>query len=396
MCAVQDKHYLLTLFLICLWGCNMPQSNDLSHRQPIVIPPEYLQQQQVESQQDIFQLNSNLKQQLNSYFKNKQAANEAAYSILSFLLKNGNNSLSYQSTMTQTASQSYQNLTANCLSLSILAYSLAEHLGLKARFQKVHIPEYWALSKGVNLLTGHINLAINNQAKLNDNNVIYQRNKRLVIDFDPNSRQARFATSPLTKKRVTAMFYNNKGSEALLNKQFDLAFSYFEAAINIDPLFSATWGNLGVMFKQLDDLKQAERMYHYAIALNAKNNTAQGNLALLYKLTGREAEGDKLLAKLDKKRRSNPYYHLSLGNSEYVSGNYRKAISHYKKANAMSPSLHESHFGLARSYFLLNNISSTELHLRQALKKADFIHEQQRYNNKLIALKSLTVEANHY
>ena len=396
MSAVQGKHYLLAACLLSLSACSTTNNANLSVPIPIIDPPMQLQQQLVESEQQIFQLDHSLKQQLSAYVQTRKSADEIAYSVLSFLLTNGDNSLSYQSTSTQTASQSYQNLNANCLSLSILAYSLAEHLGLKARFQKVHIPEYWALNQGFNLLTGHINLAIDNKTKLKDSSLVYQRNQRLIIDFDPNSRQARFATSSLSKKRVTAMFYNNKGGEALVNKQFDLAYSYFKAAINTDSSFSASWGNLGVLFKQLGDLKQAEEMYRYAIALNADNNTAQGNLALLYKLTDRVAEGDKLLAELDRKRQTNPYYHISLGNSDYVSGDYTNAISHYKKANAMSPTLHESHFGLARSYFELNNITKAEFHLRKARKKADFVHEIQRYDNKLIALKSLTAKANHY
>jgi len=396
MSAVQGKHYLLAACLLSLSACSTTDNANISVPIPIIDPPMQLQQQLVESEQQIFQLDHSLKQQLSAYVQTRKSADEIAYSVLSFLLTNGDNSLSYQSTSTQTASQSYQNLNANCLSLSILAYSLAEHLGLKARFQKVHVPEYWALNQGFNLLTGHINLAIDNKTKLKDSSLVYQRNQRLIIDFDPNSRQARFATSSLSKKRVTAMFYNNKGGEALVNKQFDLAYSYFKAAINTDSSFSASWGNLGVLFKQLGDLKQAEEMYRYAIALNADNNTAQGNLALLYKLTDRVAEGDKLLAELDRKRQTNPYYHISLGNSDYVSGDYTNAISHYKKANAMSPTLHESHFGLARSYFELNNITKAEFHLRKARKKADFVHEIQRYDNKLIALKSLTAKANHY
>lgn len=396
MSAVQGKHYLLAVCLLSLSACSTTDNANISVPIPIIAPPMQLQQQLVESEQQIFQLDHSLKQQLSAYVQKNKSADKVAYSVLSFLLTNGDNSLSYQSTSTQTASQSYQNLSANCLSLTILAYSLAEHLGLKARFQKVYVPEYWALNQGFNLLTGHINLAIENKTKLKDSSLFYQRNQRLIIDFDPNSRQARFATSSLSKKRVTAMFYNNKGGEALVNKQFDLAYSYFKAAINTDSSFSASWGNLGVLFKQLGDLKQAEEMYRYAIALNADNNTAQGNLALLYKLTDRAAEGDKLLAELDRKRQTNPYYHISLGNSDYVSGDYTNAISHYKKANAMSPTLHESHFGLARSYFELNNITKAEFHLRKARKKADFIHDQQRYDNKLIALKSLTVKANHY
>ena len=41
-----------------------------------------------------------------------------------------------------------------------MAFSMAEHLGLEAHFQQVFIPEYWALKKGFNLLTSHINLKL--------------------------------------------------------------------------------------------------------------------------------------------------------------------------------------------------------------------------------------------
>jgi len=37
---------------------------------------------------------------------------------------------------------------------------MAEYLGLDGQFQTVHIPEYWAVSDGYNLLTGHINLVV--------------------------------------------------------------------------------------------------------------------------------------------------------------------------------------------------------------------------------------------
>jgi len=199
MSAVQGKHYLLAVCLLSLSACSTTNNANLSVPIPIITPPMQLQQQPIESELQIFHLDQSLKQQLSAYVQKNKSADKIAYSLLSFLLTNGDNSLSYQSTSTQTASQSYQNLNANCLSLSILAYSLAEHLGLKARFQKVHVPEYWALNQGFNLLTGHINLAIDNKTKLKDSSLVYQRNKRLIIDFDPNSRQARFATSSLSK-----------------------------------------------------------------------------------------------------------------------------------------------------------------------------------------------------
>ncbi|MCK8135373.1 hypothetical protein LOC50_03395 [Pseudoalteromonas sp. SCSIO 43095] len=163
---------------MALCACSTTDNANISVPIPTITPPMQLQQQLVESEQQIFQHDDGLKQQLNAYVQSSKSVDEITYSVLSFLLTNGDNSLSYQSTSTQTASQSYQNLNANCLSLSILAYSLAKHLGLKARFQKVHIAEYWSLNQGFNLLTGHINLAIDNKTKLKDSSLVYQRNKR--------------------------------------------------------------------------------------------------------------------------------------------------------------------------------------------------------------------------
>ena len=106
-------------------------------------------------------------------FPEGQRSIRSAKRLMQFLLDNGDESLSYQSGATLTAAQAYNDLNANCLSLSILAYSLAEHLGLYGQFQKAH-PEYWALNNGFNLLTGHINLRVKERGKqLTNLRVIY-------------------------------------------------------------------------------------------------------------------------------------------------------------------------------------------------------------------------------
>ena len=366
---------------------------------PLVAPPVKLLQinsfesHTLESPEEIFTLSDSLKQQLKSHLKSKQSTQTLAHNILSFLLKNGDDSLSYQSGATLTASQTFKNLNANCLSLSILAYSLADYLGIKARFNKVHIPEYWALNNGFNLLTGHINLSIDTATEPSNQSVfIYQGKKRLIIDFDPNSRQARFKTTPISKNTITAMFYNNKGAIALVSKQYDLAYNYFSHAVKADPNFSAGWGNLGVLFRQLNYLTEAEKAYNYAIFLNQNNNTAQGNLAVLYQLTGRSELGTDILKKLHIKRQNNPYYHVSLGNTEFEQSNFALALAHYKKAYSLAPSLHESHFGQASVYFKWGNTQKAIYHLEQAGKKADFLHDKKRYESKLNALLSLTAK----
>ncbi|MFM9587671.1 hypothetical protein, partial [Streptomyces caniscabiei] len=79
---------------------------------------------------------------LTTAFPAKKRNLRSTRKLLQFLLDNGDASLSYQSGATLIANQAYQNLNANCLSLSILAYSMADFLGMHSQFQQVHIPEY--------------------------------------------------------------------------------------------------------------------------------------------------------------------------------------------------------------------------------------------------------------
>ena len=154
----------------------------------------------------------------------------------------------------------------------------AEHLGMATQFQQVHIPEYWALNKGYNLLTSHINLRISQPLNKGSNiKHVYNSLDSVVIDFDPNSRGEKFQTSNISKARITAMFYNNKGVIAMLNKQYDLAYSYFGAATKTDNDYSSAWGNLAVLFRITNQFKDAELAYNYALEADKNNHTALGN-----------------------------------------------------------------------------------------------------------------------
>ncbi len=386
---------LVSSFLL-LTACNSTKNN-VAHPPLELTKNTAFTQSKVETPLEIFALNEHVKERLDSTFPKDSRSLQSAQRLLKFLLQNGDASLAYQAGATLTANQAYANLNANCLSLSILAYSLAEYLGLEGQFQKVHIPEYWALDNGFNLLTGHINLKVNESTKqVLNRKVIYPQQRSLVIDFDPNSRQEAFKTSHITKARITAMFYNNKGAAAMLKHEYDIAFSYFKAAIDIDRHYSGAWGNLGVLFRFSDDFKRAESAYQYAISLDSNNNTALGNLARLYNLTDREIQGQAILAMLDKKRQANPYYHISLGNDAYTTAHYQDAIRHYKKARNLDPTLHDTDFGLARTYYQLGDLKLAKKYLSLANNKADFEHDKQRYENKLHALRSHIAQLTHY
>ncbi|OCQ19889.1 hypothetical protein A7985_18475 [Pseudoalteromonas luteoviolacea] len=339
----------------------------------------------VESQKEIFTLDEHIVDTLNQNFKrSEQPELRRAEVIMQFLLDNGDNTLSYMSDANLTASQAYHNLNANCLSLSILAFSLSEYLNLKGQFQKVHVPEYWASSRGYNFLSGHINLKVyEDRAKFIGKNVLHTSPKTLTIDFDPNSRRQAFRTTEITKDRVTAMFYNNKGAINMVEGRKDQAFSYFQAAIEMDSQYSSAWANLAILYRLSGKLQIAEKMYNQALALNSDNNTAKGNLAVLYDMTDRSEQAEQIRAQLYQVRKSNPYYVITLGNEALEQGNAVKAINLYRDALKLDKRLHEGHFALAKAYFALGKLELTKRHLQRALALSQFKHNQLQYRGKL-------------
>jgi tetratricopeptide (TPR) repeat protein len=335
---------------------------------------------------DVFQLDNSIKSKLNNYLRGDTPSLSHTKKLLRFLIDNGDASMSYQSGANLTASQAYFDLNANCLSLSILSYSLAEYLGFKSQFQQVHIPEYWDQTQGYHLLTGHVNLVVsesNYTINRNNSTSLYNRPQSLTIDFDPNSRQQKFSTSKITKHRILAMFYSNRGAMHMINKEYDLAFSYFKAAIDSDELYSGAWGNLGVLYRLVNQYPLAEKTYQQALTLNPDNKTVMGNMALLYRITNREALAASLEKTLNQQRKNNPYYQIVLANEALENNNFELALRHFNKARKLNNTLHDSYFGLAKVHYYRGNLKQAKKYLLQAYKLSEYKHDIERYKTKL-------------
>ncbi|MDK1289305.1 tetratricopeptide repeat protein [Pseudoalteromonas umbrosa] len=384
---IQFQSVVLTLSLaisgIMLSGCQTTTSVNPDNLSLLNNAP--FETLEVESQADIFVLDEQIIRSLKSHFRqDDQHELKHAQLLMQFLLENGDASLSYMSDANLTASQTYQNLNANCLSLSILAYSLSEFLNLQAEFQKVHVPEYWATSRGYNFLSGHINLKIHeDRVRYYTKQVLHTAPRTLTIDFDPNSRRQAFKTTPISKERVTAMFYNNKGALNMVDGNHDLAFSYFQAAIKLDQNYTSAWANLAILYRIAGEFDTAESFYNQAISLDPNNNTAKGNLAVLYDLTNRNKQAQEIRAALHQYRKNNPYYILTLGNQAMEEGKLNKAIRHYRNALKINSQLHEGHFALAKAYFAKGDLVQTKRHMKRALDHAEFEHNQKQYKGKL-------------
>jgi tetratricopeptide (TPR) repeat protein len=340
----------------------------------------------IEPEQLVFHLDETAKAFVGSTIepmKNKMDQMEA---LVKAIFDRSELNLLYQGDANTIANDTFHAQAANCLSMSIMTYALATEAGFDVDFQEIMIPEYWTRRAGFSLLNGHINLKM---LAPNEPNVFVFNRRSYQVDFDPQSSRRGLPKKVVSKEAVLSMFYNNKGADAVLRKDYVSAYAYFREALMIQPSFHSAWINLGILYRLSNYYPQAENAYQHALAMNSDSLTALENLAYLYTVSGRNEEAEEILAKVAGKRNSNPYYHVNLGEQEMEQEHWDQALAHFRKALALDRGKHEVYFGLARAYFEIGELQQSERYLKQAKNKAGNKHDEERYQSKLEFLNSL-------
>ena len=292
-------------------------------------------------------------------------------------------SMNYASDANTIASVTFQRAKANCLSLSIMTYAMAKHAGLDSYFQVVDIPEYWTRRSGYSMLNGHINLRIKPSTRVGIQTLF---DNTFVVDFDSEISAKKFPAEPVEESVVLSMFYNNKGADALLEKELDKAYAYFRASVINNPNHAGTWVNLGYLYRLADDYTKAEMAYQQAIAINDEQLTAWENLAILYKLQGKTKQAADIQYEIERKRKQNPFYHQMLAEIDRDYGDFESSISHYLNAISLDRNQHQFYFGIASAYFEKGDIDNSARYLKVAKRKAGRSALAEVYENKLSAL----------
>jgi tetratricopeptide (TPR) repeat protein len=381
----------VSLTLASLTGC---QSTSGYQQKLKKFGPLYLDKQfenyanvEIESEKSIFALDDDMKAMIAKELTHEPDNHKKATKLLKHFFNPEQLSLTYNKGANVIASQAYQNKAANCLSLTIMAYAIAKASDLDVVFQSVQIPEYWVRNGSMNMLTGHVNLRV--MKKSSPNKVVFFDRGIAEIDFDPFVVKKAFPKKVISKSRVIAMFYNNKGANAMVNGDYITAYAYLKAATEIDPSFSSAWGNLGILYRFNGHQKIAIETYQYAISINANNLTSMSNLSLLLHNNGDYEQAKQLDAFIMKKRANNPYYYALLGDEKFYRGDYREAIYHYRKAIKLNKNIHEFYFGLAKVYYMLDDIEKSQSYMKMAIAKNHIKQLDQQYVAKLDMLKQI-------
>jgi tetratricopeptide (TPR) repeat protein len=272
----------------------------------------------------------------------------------------------YEPNLTQTAAQTFGSQRGNCLSFSSMLVAMARNRGLKAWYQEVEILPQWSNHQNTLLLTRHINV------------VIEGKQGQWVVDISGERAAVSRRVKRISDAEALAQYYNNLGADALVSNQLAEAYAYITKALRIDPGLAYLWSNLAVVFNRNGQQDDAVATYLLALGLEPNNAPAANNLYLIYESAGRHEEAQKLLSKVERHRRKNPYYLYHLSELAFNEGHYKESREMLEEAIEMNGEEYRFHYGLARLLATEGYLAEAQASLDRAL---ELVPELDRHNN---------------
>jgi tetratricopeptide (TPR) repeat protein len=381
------KHFSILLVTIMLIGCQAVPKISVSHKALLYDEGfEGFENVTVESEKEIFELNDEAKAFAQSAIRGVSKPKEQIQALVQHIFSRSDLNLLYRAEANTVANQTFRNRAANCLSMSIMTYALANELGFSVRFQDIEIPEYWTIREGQSLLNGHINLQILPSSSRKRTQFLTQG---FEVDFDAQATQEHFPKTLLKLNQVVAMFHNNNGGDALLKKDYVKAYAYFRSAFMQSPDLSSVLTNLGYLYRLIGQYELAEKTYLWAIKKNKENLTAWRNLSYLYRYMGHDKKANNIVSRVTRQRSKNPFFHINRGDKAFDKQQWQIALGHYQRALKLDKRNHEVFFGLGKTYFKLGDVKRSYHYLKLAKKKSRTEQQQAVYQRQIDMLATI-------
>jgi len=301
------------------------------------------------SKQELFQLDAMLQSALHDPVIQRSSTQNRLNHLVALLFGPEVNDFPYAGGHSTIAAETWRLKRGDCLSLTVLAYSLTKDLGLSAQMQEVRVPVVFDRRGRVDFLNRHVNVIVQDEGSLHLSYGSMQSGD-VIIDFEPQIGSRRKGLA-LSEDGIVARFYNNVAAEYLAQGNLALAYAHFKAAIFADPVYSPSYSNLAQLYLRRGFLESAEQLLMHAIALNADADIAMHSLHQLLVSQGREAEALKYAKMLQARQDMDPYYWLGLGLDSLQRGNYQNAIDALEYAQDLTTGFEEVHRYLAVAYW---------------------------------------------
>jgi len=225
---------------------------------PLAPPPAHLlwQDQAFEydaalvsvSRWDLFQLDAGLLSKLRDPRIQNSSAQYRLNHLVTLLFEPETKDFSYSRNHSTIAAETWRRKSGDCLSLTVLSYSLAKALDMRVQMQEVRVPVVFDRRGSVEFLNRHVNLLISGRS----DGGLYVKDGLLragdvIIDFEPQVASGREGR-PLSDDDILARFYNNVAAEYLAEGELTLAYAHFKAAVLAAPGYSPSYSNLAQLY----------------------------------------------------------------------------------------------------------------------------------------------------
>lgn len=235
--------------------------------------------------------------------------------------KDGGLGIVYDNTRTRTVAEVVQDRKANCLSLTALYVASCKMLGINATFADAPSISLWVRRGPIVYNERHMVAAI----RLDVVNAV-------IADFGGLPTYGVLRVQPLPIARFRALFHSNRAVEELQAGNLPGALANAQASIEDDSGSGIGWNILGVVQRRQGNEKAAEASFLRALAVDANNGAACGNLEDLYTQTGRPQKASAYRELGLRLRERDPYFHAFLAREALAQGRNDDARAEIRKA----------------------------------------------------------------
>ena len=294
--------------------------------------------------------------------------------------------LEYDSTITRNAAQAFAERSGNCLSLVILTAAFAKQLDLPVQYQNVFSVQSVSRMNDTIYVSGHVNLILMSQqtgSRLADNNL-----KPMTIDFLPPKDTAGQHSRVVGENTILAMYMNNRAAETLALGQVNDAYYWARGAVNEDPTFLGAYNTLGVVYFRHGNLREAESVLRYVVALGPEDPSPMSNLVLVLDKLGMTDESRQWTEKLKQIQLFPPFHFFDIGMQAMRDKDFGKAKEMFAKEINREPYYHEFHAWLGAAYYELGDMVQARKELALAVKYSTSATDRDLYSARLKVLNS--------
>ncbi len=276
------------------------------------------------------------------------------------LLDSDELALKYAWDVTGTAIEVFENHQANCLAFTNLFLGMAREVGVPVHFLAVKDVATYRKTDNLVVISDHVAVG-------------YLRGQVLtVFDFSEQQGEKTFEDlERISDLTAIAMFYSNRGAEALQRGELQESIGWLETAVELDPGLANAWVNLGVSRRRAGDAAGAEQAYKQALELDPRIYSAYQNLAALLRVAGRSDEAGGYERILRRAPTRNPYTFLALGDVSLKGGRLDEARRFYRRAAHLSRGGAEPYAALGEVAAVTGDLRTARKMLRRARKIDD-------------------------